>query len=109
MYRQPIVVTGVAHAKVVHRFRRIERTQGHFHKHRIPIAHSPIPQAGQLQSLEFFSVFTFIRNESRITVHIIGQIELVSFIILHCTNQIYGIEMRPFLNMATYSGFRVSI
>ena len=28
MYRQPIVVTGVAHAKVVHRFRRIERTQG---------------------------------------------------------------------------------
>ena len=83
--------------QVVHGLYRVERAEGYFHEDRVPVAHRAVPQARQFQRLQVLAVLRLVRDEARGLVHIAGQVELMSLIVAHGTNQVHGIEVRALL------------
>ena len=80
--------------QVVHRLNRIECSQGYFYKDRVPIAHRTVPKSGKFQGFQVFTVLRLIGNKACCLIHILHQVEFVTFIIAYGTNQIYRIEVR---------------
>ena len=91
--------------QVVDGFDGIERFDRHFDKHRIPVTHGTVPQAGQLKRLKLTSVFALLRDKSRIPVYEIRQVVFRSVGAFQGANKIDRIKVRSLLEELTGFGF----
>ena len=79
--------------QVINGFHRVEGFNGHFDKNGAPVAHRAIPQARQLQSLDGYTTFRFLADESRVWVNKLPQVKLVSLVVLDIAYQVNGVEV----------------
>ena len=80
--------------QVVDCLHRVERREWNLHHDGAPVAHSAIPQSGQLESKQGTSVFALVRDEARGRIHIVGQGEGLAILVLHSTHQVNGVEVQ---------------
>ena len=71
----------------------VECIKWDFHKNCVPIAHSSIPKARQFQCFQFAAALTLAADEAGVVVNVVGQMEVVAFIVAGGTNQVNWVEM----------------
>ena len=71
----------------------VECIEWDFHKNGVPIAHSSIPKARQFQCFQFAAALTLAADEAGVVVNVVGQMEVVAFIVAGGTNQVNWVEM----------------
>ena len=79
--------------QIIHRLHRIERLNRHFHKDRVPVGHRTVPQARQLQRLQFLAVFRLLRDETGLRVYKLRQIEGIAFVVLDSADEVDRIKV----------------
>ena len=79
--------------QVVNRLNWIECFDRDFDKDCIPIAHCTVPETGELEGTQFASALRLGRDESRLGINVLEEVEGLAVLIAYCTNQIYGIEV----------------
>ena len=79
--------------QVVHGLYGVECLDGHLDEDGDPVGHGAVPEAGQLQCLQFAAILRLIGDEACVGVHIVSQAEGLAFVVPAAANQINGIEM----------------
>ena len=79
--------------QVVDGLHRIEGAQWHFYEDGIPIAHSTIPKAWQLECFQFLTALRLVRDEASCFIYVIHQVEFIALLVAYGTYQIYWIEV----------------
>ena len=79
--------------EVVDGLHGIEGGEGHFDHQGAPVAHGAVPKTRQLECSELFAVLALAGYEAGGWVNVIGQVELLAFVVPHGTDEVNGIEV----------------
>ena len=67
--------------EVVDGFDGVEGRERHFDHDGVPVAHGAVPEAWQLQSLQFLAVLALVGNEACSRVNKVGQVKLLTLVV----------------------------
>ena len=72
---------------------RVECAERNVDEDGVPVAHCSIPESWEFECLEFFAVLALVGYESCLWVDVLGEVELLSLVVLDGADEVNGVEV----------------
>lgn len=76
---------------------RVECAERNVDEDGVPVAHGSIPESWEFECLEFFAVLALVGYESCLWVDVLGEVELLSLVVLDGADEVNGVEVSAVL------------